>query len=560
MIGKIMYGAVTLDLSKINDVVRTPIFDDSGTDYVCTQHDVDVICTLNSEATSYINLVNNVPQAGKAYAGRTDRILSDYLSTPRRVLKMWAYDFDGSRVTYLESPPQGQGRVGALPSDVRNGPKCTVFAVHGADVHGAKTWVLHLRFTTWINNCLDGSSPILSHRWERNVDYDDQYRAIATTRGTVIFNVGRLWGSGFSPDHFRSQFFQPPADNMARAHVNVQIAADNCTAHYTVVDGERFASLGTTNPLDASKPHPATNLEADLQTWYTQGSAYAALAQTAPVIWNEALQAVGPGGLVDFLWRPFAAGGRVGVALAGNLQSQLPTYFTKISVRAHGARNSARGDLAKLCFAVAFSRLGNPSFFSMANRSEFVMMQRLHDSYVELSMTLSFKDQIFTQLAGIAGPPGAIGAALGLLLANDNGRRYMEAYFPVQNAADDPTGNNTYVRPPDHALPLNLAGELLQELRDAAANIRAAVANPPDFPPGPPLLSNKPIGNHPMNNNPAQGGATHNRGIGYMKALITQALLGQCPTIPLPTWDGNLPASASAPSVPAVNVPLLPRS
>jgi hypothetical protein len=557
MIGKIMYGAVTLDLTKVNDVQRTPIFDDSGTDYLCTETSVDVIAVLNPAATSFADVAAGVPQAGAAFAGRTDRLLFDYLSNPsdangvRKVLKMWAFDSDGSRVTYLESPPQGQGRGGALPSDCRNGPKCQVFGISGADVHGAKTWILHLRFVTWINNCLDGYSPILSHRWERNVDYDDQFRAIATTRGIVHFNVGRLWGSGFSPDHFRSQFFQPPADNMARAHVNVQIASDNATASYTVIDGERFYSLGTTaaNPEIGGPriPQPAVNLEATLQTWYSQGSAYAALAQTAPIAWSIAADVLSsPMSPLENLRRL----ARPVEAYAGNLQAQLPRYYAKINVRAHGARNSARSDLANLCFAVAFSRLGNPSYFSLANRSVMVMVQKLHDNFVELDCTFHWMDQIFTQLAGILGPPGAIAASAALLLANDNGQRFMRAYFPPPTNGN-PLGNDTYERPRDP--PIGGVPGALNEL--------VAFGQPlPNVPAETnPLLSQRPIGNHPMNNDPQMQGATNSRGIGYMKFLITQALMGTCPTIPTPVWD--TPAgNGGAPVVPPVTVQVLPRS
>ena len=56
MIGQLKYGDVIFSLTKINDVVRRPIYSEDGMDYVCTETIVDFMAVLNPKATAYASL------------------------------------------------------------------------------------------------------------------------------------------------------------------------------------------------------------------------------------------------------------------------------------------------------------------------------------------------------------------------------------------------------------------------------------------------------------------------------------------------------------------------
>ena len=547
MIGKIQYGDVILDVSKVNDVRRDVCLSDDGVDYLYTATTIDVTCTLNPNATSFANLIGAAPVAGRAFAGRTDRVLQDYLSTPRRTLIMWAYDADGRKVVYLQSPPSGNAgrRARILESDAKNGPICKVLAVNGADVHGGKTWMLHLIFQTWINNCYDKESPILSHRWERNVDYDEQYRAIVTTRGKVVFHVGRLWNNQQSPDHYRQQFFQPPPANFAREHVSVDVASDNTTATYTVVDGERFFSLGATSP--------AVKLEATLMTMVEHGTLGNAMANAAPQVSNSLFgmaQNAFPS-ILTFSPSQVIGHGMSGIsAMAGSVASNLPTYTASISVRAHGAKNSQRKELYKLCLAVAFARIGEPTFFSRANRISTRVTQKLDDTFVEVNMSIGWYAHTLVQLTGVLGGYPAMLASFGVGALTDAQRKsFLDSYF--SDVSDrNINGNDTAIR---SNVGLGGLPEELQSLRFTAGGVDQGFLK---------LITQDPsVGNRPMNQpsktDAPQPDIANSRGIGYTRVLMAQALLGDLCTIPpMPgQWDA---AGIRNPTVPVLNVPFLP--
>lgn len=544
MIGYIEYGAITLDLTKVNDVRREVIFSEDGVDYLYTQTTVDVIATLNPKATTYANLIANIPRKGRAFAGITARVLEDYLATPRRTLKMYTYDEGGRKVVYLQSPPSSspnaRGVITTLPSDARNGPVCKVFTIQ--ETHGVRTWIMHLQFTTWINNCYDKTSPIISHRWNRSVNYDDQYRAIATTTGIVVFNVGRLWQANQSPDFYRQQFFHAPPESFAREQVNVSIDSDNCTARYTVIDGERFFNLGSDSA--------AVKVEASLTTWYGMGSMINAIANAGPAIGAvppgvgqfafPGLDMLGPlGMLVGMGRRAWGAVENIGA----NAVAELPKRYANIKVRAHGARNSPRRKLFELCNAIAFSRLGHPSLWNMANRSEMIVSQQLDDTFVELDFTLRWMDQTIVQMAGIGGPLAALGTIGLYTVVNDAGRGWLGSYFP-QTVFGDVDGNDT------------------NEMTFPPGPLAPAGSTPPY--PGRPLLSQKRLTtNRPMNTVSAVD--VHSRGLGYMKKLLTQALsVGPCSIPPIPgipqapaafaDWE----TAAAGTTVQPLTIPILP--
>lgn len=536
MIGIVKYGDIQLECIRVNEVRRDVMLSPDNVDYYCTQVTVNLTAVWNPNATSYASLVGGVPQVGMAGAGRTDRMLFDYLSQPRRKLLMWTYDLDGSRRTYLESPPNS-GR-GTLPSDVKNGPICKVFSV--TETFGVKTFDVNLSFTTWINNCYDKTSPIISHRWETYIDYDEDHFQITTTRGTCLFNVGRLWMAGQTPDMYREQLFTAPHPNFARDHVNVQISSDNTQATYTVVDRERPFNLGSHSP--------ATRLEATLTTWVGHGSAMQAIANSAPSIHQHHMQmaatapllAIGPAGVAAWGVNAFRGMFGVGSTVLGNTVAELPKYYANIKVRAHGGRTTRRYDLAKLCLALAHSWLGRPTFFNLANKTEIILTQDVAGKFVELDMTLRWSDSIIPQLAGIAGPAASLGAILGSALTiNGKVSRFLTGFY-----ADNP-------------------GEISEA--PFSENL-ARMENDPTL-----NLTQQGIYNRPMNTgqeSPVQAvnlstPYRDSRGPGSLQYVLTQALLGQCETPPPPPdliyGQPTTPRDGIF-TVPTVPIPLMPIS
>lgn len=523
MIGMIKYGAVQLECTRVNEVRRDVLLSPDGVDYWCTQVTVNVTAIWNPEATSYASILNGVPQMGRAFAGRTDRILFDYLSKPRRQLVLWTFDADGSRRIYLESPPSQRGNP--LPSDVRNGPVCKVFSVR--ETFGIKTFEVHLQFVTWINHCYDNDSPIISHRFETTVDYDQDHFQTQTTRGTVLFNVGRLWLAQHSPDFYREQLFAPPEPNFARDHVNVQISSDNTQATYTVIDAERAFNLGHNSP--------ATRLEATVTTWVSHGSLIEAAAQSAPAI-NQHLgammpqmsDAVGPFGF-SYLGRQIGSLWNTATAVGGNVVGQLPEYYANFRARAHGGRTSKRDDLARLCMALAHSWLGEPTFFGMAYRTEVILTQSVAQTpFVELDMTLRWSESTMIRLAGVIGPPGSLAAIIGSVIGLQGKTKEFLASFYTDSQGLAYTQDVTHLE-------------------------------------GDPRLncSQDPIGNRHMNTGEVKVPRVHGtvwgnpnpnspfkdcRGPGDLKYIITAALLGQC-DVP----DQNPPTSIYG--VPGVQPP-----
>lgn len=498
MIGTIKYGEVELDCTRVNNIQRVVELSDDGVDYICTRVTVNVTAVWNPAATSYDRVdAAGVPQSGPAFAGRTDRMLFDYLSQPRRQLVLWTYDQDGSRRVYLESPALFRGRP--LPSDARNGPVVKVFSV--TETVGIKLFDVHLEITTWVNNCDEKESPILSHRWETTIDYDRDHFQVQTTRGQVIFNVGRLWQAGQTPDMYREAFMGvAPHVNFARDHVNVRVSSDNTRADYTISDVERPFSLG--------EKSPATRLEAMLTTWMEQGSGPEAAAQSAPTA-SAAFGSLVPGMgdlISPYNWLARNAQGAWGLSttLAGNVSGQLPKYRASITCRAHGGRTSSRYDLARLCLGVAHHWLGPPDFFAAASRSEVILTQDVAGKFVELRLTLRWSDDLLVRLAGAVGPVGSLGVIFGRLF--DTNRRPGE--FLLSYFEDLETGQPWTENSPANGF-------------EGASDLH---------------LTQQPKGNRPLNTGQTAVGTPINPGSPYrwtrspgsLQHVLTAALLGQC--------------------------------
>lgn len=465
MIGTIWYGAIQLEMTYC-DLARRPILSSDGTTYLYTEYVFDVLAIYNPAATSYAEAGQNdwAPNRANRFAGETDVAIRDYLAQPQRVLTVKHGDNAGQNQIFLQSPIQNPKRQ---PTDAKNGPVCEVMSVK--EHHGTKTWIMHLRFKTWVNECTDSASPILSHRFVKTVDVDEDYFTTIITSGEVVFNVGRLWAANQSPDFYRSQFFAAPPGNFKREKINVEVSSDNTTAKYTVIDREMAFNLGTNSP--------ATRVEAYLTTGYSQGSlaqagaaaAGAALRIAAEAGFSTNFDPIHDGGIL------VGVGARLASAAGEIVSANLPKYYATIVVRAWGSSTSRRLDLLNLAVGIAYAKIGTPNFVLRANTSDFVVLQELTGKYVEFTMTLRWSDEVMLAIAGVAFLGGAVASNFATQvtqqLANrlgSSGATFYRSYFPendnltttalpgvpASQVTQDPIGN----RPPGAGITGGLAG------------------------------------------------------------------------------------------------------
>lgn len=401
MNGKIAYGELELDVTH-TDINRRPILSTDGTTYLWTEWTIKVMAIFNPATNSFQGLVGGVPRslAGQ-FAGTTDTALRDYLAQPRRVLKLYYSDSNGATQPWLTSPgtrPNGQRN----PTDANNGPITSDITV--SEHHGTKTWFVYVTFTTYVRDCQDSPSPIISHRFHQSTDIDQDYFTTVVTSGTVIFDVGRLWQANQTPDAYRSQFLLPVAPGMRREHINVEVDDSNTSARYTVVDRVQTFQLGFQSP--------ATRCEAYLTTWYRQGGLPQAVSQATTGVWGRIFSAAGQWSLDpihDAGVAISAVGGAVGDAAAA-VAAAAPRYYATIVVRAWGSKTSRRMDLFNLCMAIAIAKLGTPESFRLASSIETIVNQEVTGKYVELTITLRWVDELMISfVAGIVNMVPGVG-------------------------------------------------------------------------------------------------------------------------------------------------------
>lgn len=506
MIGYCEYGAVRLELLKTERVQHEPKMTDDGTDRVTTRVDFNVTAWWNPSATAYASLVAGVPKEGVAFAGQTDAILSEYLGTPRRKLRIYTLDSNGNRLMYLESPP------GKLDGDACNGPFVTVWGIK--ELFGVRTFEVFLTFTTYMGDCLDKITPILAHRWEKTVDIDERHAQTIVTRGTVHFHAGRLASARQSGDWYRSQFFVAPSKNFARKHVNIDLDSSGTRVDYMIVDVEQQMSLG--------EDSPACLFTASLTSWFTQGSLPNAMAGQAPAIGQDLME-VGGNWWYTGLRGLFNRAANRTLAIGGAVTGELPKYFCNVRCRAEGDIKSLRYNLMKFCMAISYGRIGKPSFLAGAHRSEIAITQGLDDFTIETEVTYRWSEDILTRLWSGPGPVAALSANLGLILTNDNGNRFFNSFFP-----DDDNFENG-----------RLVGEPLPDGMENSETFN--------------LTTNLTVGNRPINVQLLQD--KDSRGPGFSRYLMIQALKGEpCDETPMPGIQDSI---RGAQQVPSVNAPIL---
>ncbi len=365
---KISYGAVDFTALQIRTISRKLRLSADGTTYLWTDWVIDVVCIYNPKATSFTGpgVPIATPAAGAGeIAPMTDNALRHYLAQPRRRLQISDFDIqldNGAPLaefTILDTGGTVTLASGAVvqPPDCDNGPKCTVQAIEVP--HGVRTYQCHLVFEAAVNECSDRGVQklLLSHRWARSEDVNEDCFSTIHTYGECVFNLKAIVKDSASPDQFRAALFHPIPANFQRKNIRVEPQSDGYTYKYYFCDEEQAFNLGSTSP--------AMRIECNQTGGFSRlGAASASLVGVSAGIDAylrlEAGQMANP---ANIAFIPFAIGTGANIAAAvavagwNATAAQIPHYSLSVEVTAYGNRNSTRGQLRARALAIIAHRL-----------------------------------------------------------------------------------------------------------------------------------------------------------------------------------------------------------
>ncbi len=356
-----------------------------GTTYLYTRWTIDVDTVFNPAANAFLPAADpdgpNAPLPAADPIGLrdgtmppdTDIALRHRLSQPRGVLILQ----DDDNRLILRSPESQVER-----SDAYLGPwveECDV-----TKIQGLKTWNIHLRIVTWVNECKNKRTitPLLAHRWTQFMDVDLDYFATRVTQGEAIFRVDEIVRLGRFPDEYRGDLFHSIPPTFKRGPIHVEAISDGSGVRYSFTDTEQ--------PFDHGTNSPATRIEVYQTHWYAQTGIWQAAANgVGSVIGGapgayRAGAAAGTTGTIASGSGIAAVGGLAAMSAGGAVVATIPQYSYHVMVRAWGDRNSNRAVIGDMAFAIALARVGpvNTRF-----ASEVIATHEVTGKFVEVQIT-----------------------------------------------------------------------------------------------------------------------------------------------------------------------------
>lgn len=376
---RVTYGDVELQMVHMRNVTKRPRFSEDGSTYLWTDYTIDMVCIYNPRCTSY-GLAAGVPVPGPgADAFETDIALKSYLLQPRRRLRILTAAGD----VWIEAPKVG------FDVDNNNGPRCTFCSIQ-EPTGVLKTFEVHLIFECSVNSC-PSDKILLSHRWKRYADVDQDFTTIIATEGEAVFNLPVLVKNGWRPDDFRIALFHAIPDYCKREKIDIQPGSDGITYRYRIVDREQMVSLGQT--------FPGTRVEVYKTGFYAKGSVIRAGAHMFnPAGPAQAFFDNGGGAQPRPFWervgRAAIQGGRQifeGVAAA------MPSYSIMVLVRAWGSRGVTRKRIRLKAYEILSYQMSIsiPPALGLINvqdqlAREFTQVEDLAGRFVEVQKTISW--------------------------------------------------------------------------------------------------------------------------------------------------------------------------
>lgn len=364
------YNSVELAIIYQKEIGRRHVYTEDKAIYLWTEWTFDVIAHVNPQTISYAYAPAGPPVSGNSISAQsglmpavTDLAIRNALNVPRGNL---AFVQNGNVVLKVPSIQQGN----QLVTDCQNGPIVESFDLK-RDIAG-KTWVVAIRIVTRIRECTFSaigrtdkppSKPLISNRWRKTMDTDEDQISCVITEGECIFDSSWLLALQTFPDQYRIDMLQPIMPTCIRDNINVTQMSDGCTYRYSFRDQERHYSSPCYVRAEVSQTE-----------WFHQKDILSTLTgqglSAAPAI---------AGGIANG-----SPGQVIGAGLSGifnALIEQTPQYYTTMFVRVWGNRNTPKAILLNNALGIAFERMPN-----LRNQTFMVTMDRV-GKMVELQVT-----------------------------------------------------------------------------------------------------------------------------------------------------------------------------
>lgn len=328
-----MAGMIQMEVVDTIQLARAPVL--RGPDYLYTRVVLQISAIYNPQATSYVlggQGANPIRQKGQL-APTTDVAIRHYLSQPRRQLI-----YEVGKIRVHEVPER------RFPCDSANGP--FVRAINVQEVKGLKTFLVTMIVEMHINECSNQTVPnaVLSNRWVRERDTDQDYYSTIITRGTAVFDASLLRGAranglDLSPDDYIDSLLHPIETGFRRNHIQVSVDEENLTANYVIIDREMPLSVVTDGKLGVSR------IEAWHETGLTRDSLEAAALAGLAAIKEGIKDAFRKDRVTGRRPGLLEVGGRLGANFFLAAEKAVPLCYHQLSVSVWGHHGSARSDL-----------------------------------------------------------------------------------------------------------------------------------------------------------------------------------------------------------------------
>lgn len=234
----VRYGDVLIANALTREFVQETVFDDSDTDRLYQRFTVRVVGYLHDESAWNTTFVSPQVSGSPRSAAATHALVRRKLSEPRQAFEMkLGVDAQGNGGQVLLSASPASRVSDLTDRDVRNGPRCTTFAV----THVASDTLLRVEATFVIcklecdeqGGRYSPQRPVLSNRWTVEDAIDGNLYTTRTYNGKLVLAAPR-----FTVDAFRDLVVPPLQAGLRRERMQFLVAADGLSAAYTIVDQE----------------------------------------------------------------------------------------------------------------------------------------------------------------------------------------------------------------------------------------------------------------------------------------------------------------------------------
>jgi len=329
-------GIVLQEPGQTLAYVKTPEYGPGG-DYLFTRYKVKVSGVYAPNSTSY---ASGDAGAVMAMAGKkpavTEAAIRHKLAQPRGTL---VYRNGG---VVLKSPADG------FTVDAANGPIVETQSV--TEIHGTSAWLITLAFETCVNEN-PTPSVLLSHRWTREEELDEDFYSTITTRGRAIFRTDYLESEFADPDDFRAWLLHPVPQDFKREKVWVAASEDGTSLDYVTIDRQQASNI-------------IAKGVSRIEALWTTGCITPGAEEFAVQVGEATFETIASGADavgVDGIANPGKAATNVlrkGVGVAKTIRNNIPRFVNTFVVRVWGMPKSKRRALSQVALLVVIKTLG----------------------------------------------------------------------------------------------------------------------------------------------------------------------------------------------------------